>query len=321
MADVISDLGFLFLGSRLKRLAERLQADAAKVHHALGVQAQPAELALLAALDRVGPMSNAEAVAALGVSQPGVTRTAAGLIKRGLVLAEPDPDDQRRKRLRLSDLGAELVAEAKAKPWPAIEAAVAALCQPLEGSLLDQISALERQLGDRSLESRALAAAASPALSIREWSEDLAPDFLAINAEWIESMFTLETKDREILEHPIREVIAPGGIILFAEAEDLGVVGTCALMKIAPGIYELTKMGVLAHARGRGAGDLLLRAALDRARVMEMDELYLLTNARCAAAIRLYEKHGFVHDARIMQTYGARYARCDVAMRLPGLGA
>ena len=78
MADVISDLGFLFLGSRLKRLAERLQADAAKVHHALGVQAQPAELALLAALDRVGPMSNAEAVTALGVSQPGVTRTAAG---------------------------------------------------------------------------------------------------------------------------------------------------------------------------------------------------------------------------------------------------
>ena len=27
-----------------------------------------------------------------------------------------------------------------------------------------------------------------------------------------------------------------------------------------------------------------------------------------------YEKAGFVHDDWVMQTYGARYARCDVAM-------
>ena len=30
------------------------------------------------------------------------------------------------------------------------------------------------------------------------------------------------------------------------------------------------------------------------------------------------EKLGFQHDAEIMATYGARYERCDVAMRFVG---
>ncbi|WP_234411390.1 hypothetical protein [Rhodanobacter thiooxydans] len=34
-----------------------------------------------------------------------------------------------------------------------------------------------------------------------------------------------------------------------------------------------------------------------------------------AAAIHLYEKLGFQHDAEIMARHGARYQRCDVAMR------
>jgi ribosomal protein S18 acetylase RimI-like enzyme len=51
---------------------------------------------------------------------------------------------------------------------------------------------------------------------------------------------------------------------------------------------------------------------------MGAELLYLLSNKKSAAAIHLYEKLGFVHDAEIMQTYGARYARCDVAMRYVG---
>ena len=43
-----------------------------------------------------------------------------------------------------------------------------------------------------------------------------------------------------------------------------------------------------------------------------------MTNARCAAAIHLYEKHGFRHDAQILREYGSRYARSNVAMRYHG---
>ncbi len=152
-------------------------------------------------------------------------------------------------------------------------------------------------------------------IMIREFSDDLAQAFQDINAEWISAMFTLESTDREVLESPRARIIDGGGAILFVEAEGRGVVGTCALQKTGETSFELTKMGVTEAARGLKAGEFLLAAMIARAREMGADPLYLLTNAKCEAAIHLYEKLGFQHDAGIMAQYGARYARCDVAMR------
>ena len=319
-ADLLAECGHLFLGSRLKRLAERLQADAAKLHRAMGVDAQPAELALLAAIDRYGPMTITQAVASLGVSQPAVTRTAAGLVERGVLATESDDADHRQKTLALTKRGRALVGKARTATWPAITEAVQAMCAPLEGTLLEQIAELERQLMEHPLDARALEVAAKPkdVLAIREYADDLAKDFYAINAEWIRTMFALEDKDREILAHPREKIVDRGGVILFVESAELGVIGTCALMRVADGVFELTKMGVLERARGRKAGELLLETALARASTMGIETLYLLTNSKCVAAIHLYEKLGFRHDATIMKEYGSSYARCDIAMRYRG---
>ena len=154
-----------------------------------------------------------------------------------------------------------------------------------------------------------------PALSIHAFSDALAVHFHDINAEWIEAMFHLEDTDRQVLENPRAKIIDAGGDILFVEAQGLGIVGTCALQKTGPTSYELTKMGVRESARGMKAGEFLLAAVIERAMALGADPLYLLTNTKCAAAIHLYEKHGFRHDAEIMATYGARYERCNVAMR------
>lgn len=323
MADLVADLGHLFLGSRLKRLAERLQADASKVHRAMGVDAQPAEVALLGAIDRFGPITVSAAVEALGVSQPAVTRTAAGLVERGLVSTEASEEDQRQKTLHLTKQGRALITKAKTAAWPLIAEAVTSMCEPLSGSLLEQIGALERQLAEKPLEARALDLASGPkqkkdVLAIREYSDDLADEFYEINRAWIEATYKLEKLDREILEQPRKKIIDPGGVILFVESAELGIVGTCALMKVggpSSRVFELTKMGVRESARGRGAGQLLLEAILARASTMKINTLYLLSNKKARAAVALYEKLGFRHDAEIMAKYGAEYARCDVAMR------
>jgi ribosomal protein S18 acetylase RimI-like enzyme len=152
-------------------------------------------------------------------------------------------------------------------------------------------------------------------LSIRDFSPDLALAFKDINAEWIGSMYRLEQTDIDVLDHPQARIIDPGGAILFVEAKGLGVVGACALQKTGERQFELTKMGVLEAARGRKAGEFLLSAVINRALEMGADLLYLLSNKKSQAAIHLYEKLGFVHDEEIMRVYGARYARCDVAMR------
>jgi ribosomal protein S18 acetylase RimI-like enzyme len=151
-------------------------------------------------------------------------------------------------------------------------------------------------------------------LRLVEYHDDIAQAFHDINAEWINAMFVMEPHDRDVLEHPQRYIIDPGGIILFVEADGLGLVGACALMPVGAGAWELTKMGVLERARGRKAGEFLLDAVLDRAAAMPVETLFLLTNKQCEAAIHLYQKLGFVHSAEIMARYGASYARCDVAM-------
>lgn len=155
-------------------------------------------------------------------------------------------------------------------------------------------------------------------LSILPWAPERARAFHDINAAWIADMFTLEPHDREVLEDPQAHILDRGGDILYAHSRTLGLVGACALMPTADGALELTKMGVLASARGLKAGEFLLAAVIERARQMPQRPLFLLTNARCAAAIHLYEKLGFQHDAEIMQRYGGTYGRCNVAMRYVG---
>ncbi len=158
----------------------------------------------------------------------------------------------------------------------------------------------------------------TPDLIIREFDDDLAHHFRDINAEWIETMYRLEQTDRDVLDNPRERIVDRGGTILFVEAAGLGIVGACALQKTGETQFELTKMGVLERARGLKAGEFLLRATIDRARDLGAQRLYLLTNRKSQAAIHLYEKAGFVHDAGIMDDFGARYERCDVAMLYSG---
>lgn len=154
-------------------------------------------------------------------------------------------------------------------------------------------------------------------LTIRDFTHADAEAFYAINAAWIGSMFVLEAHDAHVLGHP-QAMIDGGGAILIAETPEHGVIGTCALMQTAPGAFELTKMGVREDVRGLKAGEALLRAALARAAALQATTLYLLTSSRCAPAIHLYGKLGFVHDAAILRDLGGTYARCDVAMRHAG---
>ncbi|WP_306396737.1 bifunctional helix-turn-helix transcriptional regulator/GNAT family N-acetyltransferase [Telluria beijingensis] len=312
MSDVLQEMGATFLGSRLKRLGERMQAGAAKVAQDAGLPVQPAHMPLLAALDGQA-LTVGQLVQAVGVSQPGITRGIGQLADLGLVASRPG-EDGRQREISLTPEGAAVLARAKLHMWPRVEEAVKALFGGQPEGFLAQIAAIEAALAQTPID--VLAARSSPqTLSIHEFSDALARDFHDINAEWIQDMFQLEAADREVLENPRAKIVDPGGAILFVEARGLGIVGACALQKTGARSFELTKMGVRASARGLKAGEFLLKAVIARAQELGAEPLYLLSNAKCAAAIHLYEKLGFAHDAGIMAQYGARYARCDVAMR------
>jgi DNA-binding MarR family transcriptional regulator/GNAT superfamily N-acetyltransferase len=312
--DLLAGLGVGFLGSRLKRLAERLQADAAEVLRTLDLPVQPAQLSLLLAIRMAGPPTVGELAQRLKLAQPTVTRAVGVLEAEGLVEARRSAEDQRSKRLALTPAGEALLVRIQTQLLPVVEAAASGLCEGLSGELMASLAGLEARLDQASLLDR-VKAVPTPTMWVRDFSDDLAEAFHRINAEWIQAMFSLEENDVALLTRPRELILDKGGLVLFAETPDLGVVGTAALMVSKDGWVELTKMGVSETARGRKVGEFLLAKTLERAASVGMaDRLYLLTNTKCAAAIYLYEKLGFVHDAEIMRLFGARYERCDVAM-------
>lgn len=314
--DVISAGGALYLGSRLKRLGERMQADAAAVVERAGLPLQPAHFPLLQALDETGPQSVGGLSEALATSQPAVTRNVAKLVELGMVEVVTSRHDQRRHTAALTAVGRAALLRARLLVWPQVTAAVQELTAGLKGPLLAQVAAAEAALASRSLADRA-AQVPRPPMRIRGYSDELATAFHDINAEWITAMYRLEPTDIDVLQHPRERIIDAGGDIRFVEVGSAGVVGACALQRTGKDQYELTKMGVLAAVRGLKAGEFLLQAMIERAQELGARKLYLLTNTKCEAAIHLYEKAGFQHDAGIMREFGRKYARCDVAMRYP----
>jgi putative acetyltransferase len=58
-------------------------------------------------------------------------------------------------------------------------------------------------------------------------------------------------------------------------------------------------MGVAASHRGQGVGSALLRATLDAATAKGIRRVELVVRADNAAAIALYERHGFELEGRL----------------------
>ena len=198
MADVVAQMGPAFLGSRLKRLGERMQASAALVTSSAGLALQPGHMAVLAAL-RNASMSVGQLAEACGTSQPGVTRTLGQLRDLGMI-DEAQAPDQRSRVVALSTKGREAVAVLTREVWPRVGMAAEQILAQVDGDFLAALAVVERALSEASISERGLRVSPGP-LRLREYDDALAHHFHDINAEWIEGMFRLEPTDREVLEN------------------------------------------------------------------------------------------------------------------------
>ncbi len=75
-------------------------------------------------------------------------------------------------------------------------------------------------------------------------------------------------------------------------------VGVLCLSMQPDDTVELTYLGIVPEARGRGYGEEILRFALNRATTENAPAIQLSIDARNAPALRLYRKHGFDETAR-----------------------
>jgi len=136
--------------------------------------------------------------------------------------------------------------------------------------------------------------------------------FRDINLEWIQKFFVVEAKDREVLSNPRKYILDPGGAIFLAIDGDTPV-GAVALMPMGDGSVELAKMGVRPAAQGKGAGRMLVAAAVEGARQMGVKRVYIETNSSLGPALKLYHDAGF---RPLANPVPSPYARADVQLEL-----
>ena len=151
-----------------------------------------------------------------------------------------------------------------------------------------------------------------PDIVIRSFAPGDEAAFRDINLEWIQRYFTVEQKDRDVLNDPQHYILGPGGAILLAcDGDD--VLGVVALMVMDGGSVELAKMGVKPEAQGRGAGRMLIAAAIEQARAMGKHRIYIETNSSLGPALKLYRDAGF---QPLAQPIPSPYVRADVQLEL-----
>lgn len=139
-----------------------------------------------------------------------------------------------------------------------------------------------------------------------------AGDFAALNYEWIEKYFSVETHDRDILDDPQTWVIDPGGQIFMAIVGGQAV-GTVAMIPAGDGVLELTKMAVSPEFQGRGIANHLMRACIAYAYEVSASNVFLESHRSLGPALSLYRKFGF---AETPIDPNSEYARADIRMEL-----
>jgi ribosomal protein S18 acetylase RimI-like enzyme len=311
LMDFLAETGGLGLGSRLKRLSDRMMQDGAGIYQDLGIDFKPSWFPTFNFLYRRGPTPLGVIAQELGVTHVAINQVLEELEQRALAVSETGSEDRRVRIARLTDKGMGL-ANSLEEGWGCIRASILEAIEETGYDFLDATARLEICLNRSSLRERFR----------RKWFDTVeivpfAPEyrdaFWEINSAWIREHFALEPIDERILKNPEAEVIERGGAIFFArDRRTRQILGTCALMEHG-GEWELAKMGVRPEARGRGVGMKLAAAVIAHARKHEIRKLVLETNSKLKPAINLYRKLGFVH---VPSKTDSDYARSDVRMEL-----
>ena len=107
--DILQQAGASALGSRFRRLAERLSLQAAEVYKHYELQVEPAWFPVLYALNQHGAASITELAGMTGQSHPFISKSVKQLQAAGLLKSVPSKADKRVNTLTLSEQGKALM--------------------------------------------------------------------------------------------------------------------------------------------------------------------------------------------------------------------
>ncbi|HMS65716.1 MAG TPA: helix-turn-helix domain-containing GNAT family N-acetyltransferase [Ignavibacteria bacterium] len=312
--NIISQLGFIALGTRFRVITDRLMQDADKVYKSMGIDFEPRWFTVFFLINQRKQITTTELSEMLGYSQPAITQIVNSLLKKKIVKVVKSKNDSRKKFITIAPKGDEMLL--KLIPvWQEIENAVKDLSTSTGYDILFVLSKIESELDKKSIHNRVMDRIKEKQRSevnITEYEPELREIFRDLNYEWLEKYFTIEDKDRKILENPDEEIIKKGGFIFFAEYGN-EIAGTVGIIKHSENEYELCKMAVSEKFQGKQIGKCLALAAIEKVKSLKAEILFLETNSTLIPALNLYRKLGFI---QVEQRNQSEYKRSTLKMEL-----
>jgi N-acetylglutamate synthase-like GNAT family acetyltransferase/DNA-binding MarR family transcriptional regulator len=311
--DFYALTGKMALGSRLRRLADNITSQAAKVYESYDVGIDPRWFPVFFMLTQKEQASISEIALDIGHSHPSVSQIVKEMTKNGITITLKSKEDSRVNVVKLSKKGKEL------QPLLAIqcqdvEQAIEKLVAESDSDLWQAIEQTELKLSENDFYQRVRNERKDrekPQVEIFDFSEEYKADFSELNKQWILKYWQLEQADLDALDSPQEYILDKGGVIYLASYNN-EIVGSCALLKMSDDVYELAKMAVSDKAKGKGIGVLLGKRALLRAHERKAKKVYLESNTRLEPAINLYKKLGFKQISGV----SSPYERCNIQMEL-----
>jgi len=148
-------LGQLILGSRLRKLSERLMLEMGNIYKSRNIEFEPGWFHIMYLLSENEKMSITQISEMLQVSHPSVIQVVGVLEKRDIVKISIDTNDKRKRMVELSDNGISLLERIK-PVWNEIDQMMIAFLSEGEYSrnILNAITEIEKNLDAKPLSER-----------------------------------------------------------------------------------------------------------------------------------------------------------------------
>lgn len=305
--DILNEIGYLSIGSRLRRIYEKLQIDGDKIYAEAGVNFKSSWFAVFYALSKKDQQSITQLANQIAFTHITVKNIVRELEENKLVVIRPNKSDNRSKVVSLTPKGVELK-EQLTPIWKSFSTTLKDIFNK-EGYFINSLSAIDQDLESTPLLKRfkknqmdIKITNARPddykhigELMVQVYSNldgFPKPDEIPTYYNFLQNVGDLTDKPQtELFAAYSKDGKVLGAVVFFGDMQYYSSGGRAMKEKNSAGFRLLA---VSTEARGLGLGKLLTQKCIDRAKELNVSQVVIHTTKAMLTAWQMYEKIGFI---------------------------
>lgn len=294
--DIISDLGALALGSRMKRLSERFLKIASDIYDSSGIDFEAKWFPMFYLLSKEGEKSIMEIAESLNISHPAVIQIAKELEQNGWIKSVKNKEDARKRNLKVTRKAIEKLPQLE-ELWLNFRLKNEKIVELAENNILKALQEVETILDEISYKKDFFDEVKKNRIQIQFFEEKYQKQMEDMVLGIQNGEFNLGlTAERQPDLHNLKAFYNDKGNFLWIAVNGNDeVVGSIGLERLNDTQSVLRKMFIKKDFRGKNfnLASKLLDILLKEARNQQFTEILLDTPLVTHAAHRFYEKNGF----------------------------